>query len=412
MRRKIFILCLLLSALGIFACANAGYTEDFARKNAFISESADFENTSIYLEDYDQFWQVLEDYYPFLPLLRNMDIDVEDIKKSYREQVTKIDSAEGLKVILDQVTRQLGNYAHLRLVNYDDIKLYQGLEEEGDFSSKRWCEVLLNEKTLALFKDESESEEPIDKNGSSNFRFVSHKYLDDYDAVYIRIDSFTHSSVMSDSCLMEYCLKGHEDCENIIFDITSNGGGDASYWFDNIVAPLGGEYSYHQELYFIDSPLYREFYDNGSGSFEHLNMDYSERKKIEEITGIDDLSIKSNVDFKFYGENYGNDIIENHAKKWLLVSEDTYSSADMFTDFCKQTGWATVVGRRTGGDGVCDPVVVMLDNTGICIRFTLAVRLNDKGLVNNLYGTVPDIISKKNEKPLDTVLRLIKEGRK
>ncbi len=37
---------------------------------------------------------------------------------------------------------------------------------------------------------------------------------------------------------------------------------------------------------------------------------------------------------------------------WLLVSQKVYSSSEAFAVFSKTTGYATLVGERTGGDGL------------------------------------------------------------
>lgn len=40
-----------------------------------------------------------------------------------------------------------------------------------------------------------------------------------------------------------------------------------------------------------------------------------------------------------------------HGKIWVLVDEYCYSATDALVWFCKETGFATVVGTKTGGNG-------------------------------------------------------------
>lgn len=39
-------------------------------------------------------------------------------------------------------------------------------------------------------------------------------------------------------------------------------------------------------------------------------------------------------------------------KLWMLVNENVYSSSEYAAMFTKATGFATLVGRTTGGDGI------------------------------------------------------------
>ena len=59
--------------------------------------------------------------------------------------------------------------------------------------------------------------------------------------------------------------------------------------------------------------------------------------------------------------------------------------------FSKHSGFATLVGRKTGGDGIgTDPVYIILPNS-------------------EEAGTKPDIISPEGESPLDTCLEEIRK---
>ena len=80
------------------------------------------------------------------------------------------------------------------------------------------------------------------------------------------------------------------------------------------------------------------------------------------------------------------------AKRWVIVSGYVYSSSEKFAIYCKSTGWATLVGTTTGGDGIgVTPVFAKLDRTGLLIRFTADVGLNPTtGQPSAFSGTVPD----------------------
>ncbi len=101
-------------------------------------------------------------------------------------------------------------------------------------------------------------------------------------------------------------------------------------------------------------------------------------------------------------------VVHTDAKRWVLTDEYVYSAADGFAGFCKQTGWATLVGRRTRGDGGASaPVLVRLPESGLLMRFTLAASANVDGTLNTLFGTSPDFPSKPFEHPFQTLQRII-----
>ena len=67
-------------------------------------------------------------------------------------------------------------------------------------------------------------------------------------------------------------------------------------------------------------------------------------------------------------------------KIWLLVDEGVYSSSEALAAFSKSTGFATLVGTQTGGDGLgMDPVFMVLPNSGLIVRYSALYGLNPDG---------------------------------
>lgn len=102
-----------------------------------------------------------------------------------------------------------------------------------------------------------------------------------------------------------------------------------------------------------------------------------------------------------------------HGRVWLLVGPSVYSASESFAVFCQATGFAELVGSRTGGDGIgaLDPILMRLPNSGILIQFTMMYGLNPDGSGSEEAGTVPDILSPAGEPALVTALRAIREAR-
>lgn len=79
------------------------------------------------------------------------------------------------------------------------------------------------------------------------------------------------------------------------------------------------------------------------------------------------------------------------------------------------TGFATLVGERTGGDGMGDdPAICVLPNSGYLFRFTKEMGLTSDGTSNFEHKTEPDIkVSAKvnsnlsNDEAVQVVLKIL-----
>ncbi len=86
------------------------------------------------------------------------------------------------------------------------------------------------------------------------------------------------------------------------------------------------------------------------------------------------------------------DSVRYQGKVFLLVDDVVYSAAEQFAVFAKASGWATVVGSCTGGDGVgCTPAVIVLPNSGMAVKFPTILGLNPDWTANEETHTIPDI---------------------
>lgn len=79
------------------------------------------------------------------------------------------------------------------------------------------------------------------------------------------------------------------------------------------------------------------------------------------------------------------------------MSEKVFSSSEGFAQFCKTTKWATIVGERTGGDGIgSDPSIIRLPESGILLCYPSLIGLNHDGSLNSEERTIPDVKIKGN----------------
>lgn len=112
--------------------------------------------------------------------------------------------------------------------------------------------------------------------------------------------------------------------------------------------------------------------------------------------------IKEN--FKYYiRDKEDNSVFSNRnpigfkGKIFLIIDENVFSAADEFAMFCKQSGFATLVGCSTNGSGGNDTIFARLPNSGLMMRFETEMLLNEDGTSHYETGTVPDIEIEKDD---------------
>ena len=98
-------------------------------------------------------------------------------------------------------------------------------------------------------------------------------------------------------------------------------------------------------------------------------------------------------------------------KKYLLVNRYVFSSTEQLAAICKASGYATIVGSRTGGDGfMVDPLYITLPNSGMVFGMSVSMGLNPDGSSENEAKTMPDYIVDADNDPnaaLNKALELI-----
>ncbi len=195
-----------------------------------------------------------------------------------------------------------------------------------------------------------------------------------------------------------------DEVSHIVFDITHNRGGSTLYWNENIVAPFGGSYTWDTWLYVRDTALTRCFFP--------IEQEYQPVDDLpEEHPAPEFVPELGLTDFCHHTEHLNSDatLPDNllGAKRWMLIDDAVYSAAESFAYFCKKTGWATLVGTATDGDGLgVTPVMFDLPNTGILVRFSAQAGENPDGTCNAKSGTAPDYVCGRFEAPIAAFERI------
>lgn len=360
------------------------------------------------MEDYEYLWKTLRQSYPFFGVCERSGIDVESIYQKYKKEITDTDSDYAFfSYIIGsmQMLNQTGHIVALDSYSYDILKkVYQNAERR-----REWFSAFNGEKTIKTYQQIGEIFEAYEKLDGKSPSFSAGKIpsirtelLEPGKTAYVAIDSFSESRREQDYKILTDFYRSVGDYENLIIDISKNSGGSDMYWSKNIVAPnitevIGcDKYALFQmsrnNQPFLDEALRKPSIKPISALPQLEKMNQKDLSQMTHFTEFRMAVSPESKDKLFKG------------KIWLLVSEDVYSAAEAFTVFCKSTGFATIVGTQTGGDGIgIDPAYLVLPNSGIMVRYSIFYGINDDGTNNEEYGTIPDILST----PLQTCLSVI-----
>ena len=371
------------------------------------------------LEDYDYLVRTLADSYLCMGVRdRDNPGDLSaDIFQEYRELIQESDSDEMFYSAVYSALFRLGTYGHLQIVEPDAYRSYcQAYEDDSPADRAHWREVLTDpgtvqgyEKLRALLDTYGDTESTGDPAGTetpaANLRTL---ILPGGDVGYVKIDRFPaehEDAYEADQAALRAFYQQAADCTDLIIDLTDNSGGSEVYWQQLLAAPL------------TDRPLSCTHYAllaDSENNHPYIQDAFSpeELHPISELPDLPELErdgiqaathfVESTLSVEPAAER-----APFHGRIWVLVGPAVYSASESFAVFCQETGFATLVGQQTGGDGIgaLDPVFLQLPNSGILVQFTMMFGLNGDGSSSEEAGTTPDILSPAGEPALVTALR-------
>ena len=356
------------------------------------------------IADYTQLWDELYVNYPFFPILEKKGIYIEQIYQNGLEKLENdVDTIDEYVILLNSIFGQMDEFAHLSLIDttlYNFLYEYYNTDCESHVSNEERFKILSNEQTKVIYQylntDEAETTD-----NALNLPEVDMAYFEDIHTAYFHFKTFHYSLIERDRNLMNNYLATLDNVDNIIIDITGNTGGATQYWNEVIVAPLGGNYDLEYYVYAQNSPVNQKFFNDYN--FIPINQNTTKDSIPDFVNelGLTHYVICQNT-FSYPETEWTN------VKKWVLIDNCVFSSADQFAMFCQKSNWATLVGQNTLGDGDgFESVYITLENTGLLVRFSTTCVANLEGSLNSEYGTIPDITSLENERPIETCKRLI-----
>lgn len=346
------------------------------------------------LADYDALWEMLKEDYLYFPFWERQGVNIESLKTSTRQQLEdRIVDFNGFYYLLNNMFGKVQFFAHLSVVDPEILDVYQKYFATDDAQSNGWQKTFQNPQTQTIYaylKSTSKDTTKMSDDVANSYHGADASYDAKRKAVTFVVTSFNDALLERDrNFINDYLTSlGDVEIEHIIFDISGDAGGNDLYWKNNIVAPFGGTYEWSNYLYLRDTELTRNyFFDDFDPQLISSVTDHTLPSFVQELelTHMIQLQYQLTND-AVLGEN------ALTAKRWVIIDDQVYSSADSFSAFCKATGWATLVGQATLGDGQgVSPVLIVLPNTGLLVRLSALAAETPDGTLNAIAGIEPDI---------------------
>ena len=399
---------------------------------------------SVPTNDYDVFWDILENSYPMYDYLQYRGMNLESVKESFRPYApvgadpyttqkfyqSILDQIQGNDIIGHLQTVELGNQA----LDADYQYYCYGKAEIPDDEWIQMIQPIMEKQEVLNFyqlyeKPREKGEVPIYE-VANNLYFSYHP---DYNYAYVSIQSFMNEDPKDQELLIDFFNNvTAQGIGNIIIDVRGNLGGYNDYWMRNLVAPNITEPMEikNYALYPISdrNKTYLDYYSGNSfgdnmGEPEsedelpkvYIAWDRIEKNKVPAMPAIVADDVKR-LDGAFV-ETVRVAPSEKKAlfdgKFYLLSDSASYSASEYFVSFSKRTGFATVVGTESGGDGSCVLTTYnVLPESGLLLRYNTLYGMNPDGSSSEEASTKPDVQIEAWQDALDVAVQMILDDTK
>ncbi len=395
----------LISIVAIIICLFIGYKGyKYFKLKTIINTPVKELTLEEKLEDFEFLYNSIIEDYPFLEVNKRVNgVDFEANKDKYIEIIkTEPDFAKALSLVFADL-----NNSHTMLLNsegirfrievFENIRNNLGLwnEKMGSF----FLDTLTNPLVLKRYnlpmdiannketgKQNEKQENKLQVNNAEAYDIVDGK------VAYIYVPQMLNDYLRAkDEELISEYLQNIKDYQALIIDIRGNGGGSTNYWQNFLLSKIIKE----------DLKTTNYMFFKGSDFIQnYLDSRYMKLEKVKNLdtTSLTNLPSDALTDFEYYYKydieiKPSEDSIKFQGNIYLLVDDRVYSSAEGLANFAKQTGFATLIGSRTKGDGIgIDPPVKMLPNSNYVYSFSPCLGTTSNGTVNEEHKTMPDYV--------------------
>lgn len=354
------------------------------------------------IEDFEYLYKTIEENYPYLEVNKRMNgVDWLNNKERYLQQVKESRNDKEFAQVISDSLDDLHN-GHTQLLSKEEVEwmreVYHNMKVEGYWQGINYDTV---NKPLALRRYNiplAEKEEQDEEIGQEVQEKIKQSRVIAKDALegrvgYIHIPQMLNPwNAKADYEIIQAYLQNIKDYQALIIDIRGNGGGDTRYWSDFLLPQIIDKSYVSWEYTFYKDGVYLQRYMQAN----HMPKMYAKKVKDLDTASLPELPPEVSEDFTYY-EKYcvevkpAEDSIQFQGNIYLLVDHYVYSSAEGLAMFAKSSGLATLIGEKTGGDGIgSDPILAMLPKSGYVVRFTKEMGTSEEGVCNEEHKTIPD----------------------
>ncbi len=391
-RQLIIISLVLLIGISSFMLLKKG-------KEAIIVEQSQVEAAEALtmedkLHDFEYLYSFVENNYPLLKVNERINgVNWLGEKESFIKAIESTDSDEMFIDELGKILEKLNDTDNNVVEMHFYKNYYAGtVNREGDKISP-WSDVITQENTMKRYRfDESQLKLVTDSNQhvekSTKSSYFSQDIIVPNEVAYLKIHSMDPDNLKEDGHLIREFFKEVKDYKKLIIDVraTSYWVGDTDdYWIKNIVEPLT-----NKEISVNNYILGRGEY--GKTFHEYKGMKFS---PIEELAD-GEISAELQADFDYYSiDNRTISPVEAvgfTGEIYVLINNKTVVLAENFAGFCKDSGFATLVGETTSGiNWPFETIIFSLPKSGILVNMRNLIGLNKDGSIREEVNIRPDI---------------------
>ncbi|MCL1995431.1 MAG: S41 family peptidase [Defluviitaleaceae bacterium] len=377
----------------------------------FIGERAREE----YLEDLDYLYYILSNNFPFWGVIqRRADVNLRQLfadTRQYIETTLQIADDNAFFDLLErEIFRPVNSMGHLQIIDrsfvLSIIRLFSFSAQQGLMHAMAYIEPFDNPAARAFYNltddDFPSTAVVLYENGENdentqqptvpqNFSVTQTQIIEHDKIAMVRISSMDSLAMENDAARMLDFFREIGHFEHLIVDIRGNRGGSSGFFPYVIMRPLLAE------------PVTHRFFTMYS-THEH-NMHFLEARQIPTDNLITEELLERlpyfNTDDLAYVDVYLEQEFVIHpsqpqplfnGKIWLMIDRFNFSASENAAQIAQETGFATLVGEQTGGDGIgMDPSIIVLPNTGIAFLYSSCYGTDSFGRNNQEFGTTPDI---------------------